>query len=106
MRKAYENVLKVSPDVYYPLGKITSRGRPGDIMSYRRPQDVLKTSSYGSVRPRNVHVIGTLYECYITKVLSIAQQVTIRKERIRITCLKLNNWTRIFLSSNILSNSN
>ena len=44
-------------------------------MSYRRPQDVLKMSLYGSMRPRNVQVIRTLYECYITKVVSIAQQV-------------------------------
>ena len=48
-------------------------------MSYRRPQDVLNTSLYGSMRPRNVRVINTLYECYIPKVVSIAQQVDDRE---------------------------
>ena len=73
-----KGVLKchqISPDVYYPLGKITSQGRPKDFMSYRLPQDVLKPPLYVSMRLRNVQVIKILYECYITKVVSIVKQV-------------------------------
>ena len=42
MRKAYSNVNKSSPDVYYTLGETTSRRRSEGIMSYRRLEGVLK----------------------------------------------------------------
>ena len=61
--------------MYYTLGKITSRERPKDIVSYRHPHDVLKTSLYGSMKLRNAQAIRTPDECYITKDVSIAQQV-------------------------------
>ena len=44
-------------------------------MSYRLPEDVIKTSLYDAIRPRNVHEIRTLYECYIDKIVSTVQQV-------------------------------
>ena len=33
LRKVYWNVIKLTPDVYYPLDKIRFWGRPEDIMS-------------------------------------------------------------------------
>ena len=44
-------------------------------MSYRRPEDVIKTSLHDAKRSRNVHEIRTLYECYIDEIVSTAQQV-------------------------------
>ena len=46
-----------------------------DVQRTSCPNDVLGMSLYGSMRPRNVQVIRTLHECYITKVVSIAHQV-------------------------------
>ena len=48
---------------------------PEDVQSTSCPNDVFRTNLYGSMKPRNVQGIRTLYECYITKVVSVAQQV-------------------------------
>ena len=49
--------------------------RRGDVQRTSCPNDVLRMSLYGCMRPRNVQVIRTLREYYITKVVSIAHQV-------------------------------
>ena len=49
--------------------------RSEDVHRTLYPTDVLRMSLYDSMRPRNVQVIRTLHECYITKVVSVAQQV-------------------------------
>ena len=64
--------LSSNLDLYYLLGKITSRERPKYIVSYQRPHDILQTSLYGSVKLRNTQAIRTPHKCYITKVVSIA----------------------------------
>ena len=74
------------------------------------PTDVVKVFLYSSItkakkRPRDKDFLFglSINECYIIKISSTAKQVDDTKGGD--TCLKLNNKTYIFLSSEILSSS-
>ena len=68
----------------------------------RRPKDVLIWLYKTKKLPRDKDFCINIL---LLKLSLHHNRLTIRKEDIRITCLKLNNKTYIFLSSKILSNS-
>ena len=105
--RPYIVLYVTSRDVPYRRLKDDPCRHPEDVL-LRRSNDVL----HGSIKtPRNVQemrasVFGlSINECYITKIVSTAQQVDNTKGGLWITYLKLSNKTYIVLSSKFLSNS-